>query len=310
MKFKQSNEQSVGVISGASAYIIWGILPVYWNLIGSLSAKEILAHRIVWSFVFMILVLVFMGKLKQFFIELCTLFKEPKKLFVIFAASIVISMNWYTYIWAVSNNHLVEASLGYYITPLVSILLGLIFLKEKLSFWSTVAFILASIGVLNMTLNIGTFPWVALSLAITFGMYGLLKKITQLEPMTGLTIETLIMAPFSLLFLGNLQMKNESVFTQGSPQTIWLLMGAGVITAVPLLLFAITAKRVSLAMIGFLQYIAPTIMLILGILLYHEPFNYEQISSFIFIWISLILYTLSKSKWFIKMEKKILYLKG
>ncbi|WP_085524598.1 EamA family transporter RarD [Tuberibacillus sp. Marseille-P3662] len=305
MKTNQSNDPLIGALAAVGAYTLWGVMPIYWKLIDAASAQEVLGHRIVWSFVFMIVVLLVSGKLKRFFTDLRAIVKTPKKLLIITGASIVISINWYTYIWAVGHDHVVQASLGYYINPLISVLLGVLFLKEKLSFWQIISFVLAFIGVLMMTIQVGVFPWVALMLAMSFGLYGLLKKLVKMGAMTGLTIETLIMTPVALLYLFYIDTNGGGAFTFTEPKVALLLIGAGIITAVPLLLFATGANRISLAMVGFFQYIAPTIMLILGIILYHEPFNHDRLLSFILIWVSLILFSLSRTRWLVRLENKL-----
>ncbi|RBW69851.1 EamA family transporter RarD [Bacillus taeanensis] len=307
MKLEQSNEQLIGILATIGAYVLWGFLPIYWKLIHGAVPEEILAHRIIWSFVFMIFILLLTKKLSSFWADFRGLMKTPKKLLGITLASFVISINWFAYIWAVNNNHVVEASLGYYMNPLVSVLLAMIFLKERLSFWQMISFFLALIGVLNMTVHFGSMPWVALSLAISFAVYGLLKKLASLGAMTGLTIETLIITPFALLYLGNLQTSGTSAFTVEEPLTALLLIGAGGATAIPLLLFASGANRIPLSLIGFLQYIAPTIMLIIGTVFYKEPFNDVHLVSFIFIWISLVIFSLSRTKQFIFLEQKLFY---
>ncbi|MFD1735073.1 EamA family transporter RarD [Bacillus salitolerans] len=300
-----NNEQLVGIVATTGAYMIWGFLPLYWKMLQFVSPGEILAHRIVWSFVFVLGILFFLGRVKPFLSELNDLLSNRKRLLGISVASLVISANWVIYIWAVNTNHVVEASLGYYINPLVSIILGIIVLKEKLSFWQTVSFILAVLGVLNLTIHFGSFPWVALSLAISFGFYGLLKKLVKIGPLIGLAIETLFITPIALLFLSYVHINEGGAFGTGWSTTL-ILLGAGVVTAIPLLLFANGASRIPLSMIGFLQYLAPTIMLLLGVFLYKEPFTEVHLLSFICIWTALTVYTLSKTKWFIFLESKFL----
>ncbi|TCP31266.1 chloramphenicol-sensitive protein RarD [Scopulibacillus darangshiensis] len=304
MKSEHANDQMLGAIATIAAYVLWGVMPIYWKLIDGAPAGEILAQRIVWSFIFMIVILLFTGKLKRFASELRAMLLTPKKLLIISAASVVISINWYTYIWAVGHDHVVQASLGYYINPLVSVLLGMIFLKEKLSFWQIISFAIAFIGVLVMAWHVGTMPWVALVLAISFGLYGLLKKLVHLGAMTGLTIETLVITPFALIYLLGFQGGNTN-FGLAAPGLSALLIGAGIVTAVPLLLFASGANRIPLSMIGFFQYIAPTLMLILGTFVYHETFNQDQLAAFVLIWASLILYSVSKTKWLVNLENKL-----
>lgn len=305
MTENQRKEQVAGVAAGAGAYILWGFLPLYWKLINHVPSEEILAHRMIWSFVFMLVVLMVLRRMKKFVHELKELVANKKKLIGLIFAAVFITINWYTYIWAVNNNHVVEASLGYYINPLVSVLLGIIFLKERLSFWQIVSFILASIGVLNLTIHFGSVPWVAISLAASFGLYGLLKKITALGALTGLTIETMFITPIALFYVSFLVKDGTNSFVLADPSTSALLFGAGVATAIPLLLFATGANRIPLSMIGFLQYIAPTIMLMLGVFLYHETFSQVHMISFVFIWIALTIFTLSNTKLLARFEPRM-----
>lgn len=176
-------------------------LPIYWKALQSVPSDQILSHRIIWSFIFMVFILLATAKLSTFVVELCEIVSRPKKLFGIIMDSLLISVNWLTYIWAVNNNHIIETSLGYYINPLVNVLLGIIILKEKLSFWQVISFFLAMIGVLNISLHYGAVPWVALLLAISFGLYGLFKKMINLGAITGITSETLVITPFALIYL-------------------------------------------------------------------------------------------------------------
>lgn len=303
MKPSQSNEQFLGGSAAVGAYFLWGIMPIYWKLINGPSAEGVLANRIFWSFLFMILVLLFTRNFSRLKSDLKALFAEPKRLMIIIGASVVITVNWFTFIWAVDHGHVVQASLGYYINPLVSVLLGIIFLKEKLSFWQIVSCGLALVGVLIMTLHTGTFPWISLVLALSFGLYGLLKKTVRLRAMTGLTIETSIMTPVALIYLLFFDANAGHTFV-AQPGLEALLIGTGIITAVPLLLFAAGANRISLAMVGFFQYIAPTLMLILGTLVYHEPFNHNDLVAFVLIWVSLILFTFSRTSWLVNLEHK------
>jgi chloramphenicol-sensitive protein RarD len=309
MNNTQSNEQVLGALAAIGAYFLWGILPIYWKLISGASPEEVLFHRILWSFIFMIIILLVTRNMKTFSKDIKELIAAPKRLVIIASAAIVVTLNWYIFIWSVDNGHVVQASLGYYINPLISVLLGLFFLKEKLTFWQIASFVIAFVGVLIMTIQVGVFPWISLSLAVTFGLYGLLKKTVRLKAMTGLTIETAIVTPISLLYLFFIDPNNQP-FHWATPSLAFLLMGAGIVTAIPLLLFAVGANRISLTMIGFFQYIAPTLMLIIGTLIYHEPFDREHLFSFIMIWISLAIFTLAKTKWFIRIEGKLIRRKG
>lgn len=305
MKTNQSNETMIGIASAAGAYVLWGILPIYWKLVQSVPSHEVLAHRVVWSFVFMIFVLVAAGKLRAFFGEFREIIAKPKKLFGVIMASSLISVNWFTYIWAVNSNRVIETSLGYYINPLVSVLLGIIVLKEKLSFWQMVSFFLALIGVLNMALQFGAVPWVALLLAVSFGLYGLFKKMVNLGAITGITTETLIIFPFALLYLTYIHNNGSGAFGFNTPEISGLLIGAGIVTAVPLILFTKGANRLPLTIIGFLQYIAPTIALMLGIFLFREPFTNVHLISFTFIWAALTIFSLAKTRSFVQLESKL-----
>ncbi|MFZ3579021.1 EamA family transporter RarD [Virgibacillus sp. DJP39] len=282
-------DEKSGIIYTACAYLLWGFLPIYWKLIQNVPAGEILAHRIVWSFLFMIAVTLVMRKGKAFIKECKLIVRDKKKLIGISLASVMISINWLTYIWAVNSDHVIQASLGYYINPLVSILLGIIVLKETLTQRQLLSFILAGIGVIYLTFSYGVFPWVSLLLAFSFGFYGLLKKMVDIGAMFGLAIETMIVTPIALIYVS---LFSENIFTKSaiSSDTNLLLIGAGVVTAIPLLLFASGAKKIPLSMVGFLQYIAPTIMLVLGVFVYHETFSISHLISFILIWIALIIY--------------------
>lgn len=309
MRSSQSNELMLGSLAAIGAYFLWGILPAYWKLIDGAGAEEVLAQRIIWSFVFMLIIILITKNTVHLINDIKQLFAKPIKLLTIIAASLLITLNWYIFIWAVEHGHVVQSSLGYYINPLISVLLGIVFLKEKLSMWQMVSFITALIGVVLMTVQTGTFPWISLGLALTFGLYGLLKKTVRLRAMTGLTIETFIVTPVALLYLAFFDAHADRLFSFSDPTLTLLLIGAGVVTAVPLLLFAAGANRISLTMVGFFQYIAPTLMLILGTLFYHEPFDRHNLLSFILIWLSLILYAFSRSKWLVGIEDKIFHRK-
>ncbi|MEW6697585.1 MAG: EamA family transporter RarD [Bacillota bacterium] len=306
MKTDHPAEVLNGIAFAAGAYILWGLLPIYWKLVQSVPSPEVLAHRIVWSFVLMIVILLATRKLRSFCGELREIIANPKKLFGVFMASLFITFNWFTYIWAVNDNRVIETSLGYYINPLVSVLLGIFVLKEKLSFWQMVSFLLAMIGVLNMTLQFGAVPWAALALAVSFGLYGLCKKMVHLGAITGITTETLIISPFALLYLTYIHKSGSGSFGAAYPDITALLIGAGIVTAVPLILFSKGANRLPLTIIGFLQYIAPTIALLLGVFLYHEPFTSVHMVSFAFIWVALLIFSLAKTKSFVQLESWLL----
>ncbi|WP_282138913.1 EamA family transporter RarD [Rossellomorea aquimaris] len=289
----KQNDQA-GIIYTAFSYFLWGILPIYWKWLNHVSAYEILANRIFWSFWFMLLFLFVSIRWKDFSLYLKTSLTKKKQLFALLLASLLISTNWFIYIWAVNSNQMVEASLGYYINPLVSVLLGVFILKESLSKAQMVSFGLAAIGVLILTISYGDFPWIAIGLAFSFGLYGLAKKLIQVESSIGLTLETLTIAPVSLLYLGYMYNEGSMSLFHVSLGTDLLLMGAGAVTAIPLLFFSKGAQQIPLYMVGFLQYIAPTLTLILGIWVYNETFSFTHLISFMFIWLALTIFTASR----------------
>ena len=300
MEHKKNNEFAVGAVAASGAYLLWGVLPIYWKSIISVPSDQIIAHRILWCFLFLLLVLVLAGRFRGFLQDLGGIAARPKQMVGLLTASLIISVNWYLYIWAVNHGRIVETSLGYYINPLVSVLLGIVFLKERLSFWQMVSFLLAAVGVLNMAVSFGAVPWISLALAVTFGVYGLLKKIVHLDAISGLAIETMLITPLALAYLFYVFRNGTLVFDFGFSATTFLTMGAGAVTAVPLLLFAAGANRLPLYAVGFLQYLSPTISLLLGVFLYHESFTTVHLVSFSLIWAALIVFTLATTRSLIK----------
>lgn len=298
---KQLKKGMDGMAAAIFTYVLWGILPVYWKLLVGVPAHEIVAHRIFWSFIFMAVLVVMMKKIQPVFSECREVMTCPKKLFWTAGGALFISMNWFLYIWAVNDNRVIETSLGYYINPLVSVLLGIVILQERLSFWQVISVILAAIGVLNIAINFGSVPWVSLLLAVSSGSYGLCKKMAGLTAITGMTLETLLIAPFALVYLLHCCVNGSGVALTGAV-TSWLLVGTGVITVIPLLLFAYSANRLPLTVLGLFQYVMPTIGLILGVFLYHESFTAAHLISFILIWLALIIFTLAKTSLFKRAE--------
>lgn len=288
---KDDHTAKLGILYAIIAYVLWGVLPIYWKFIDHVGSGEILAHRIIWSFVFMIVLITIVRAWPEFVSTCRDMLLHKKRLLAIICASIVISLNWLTYIWAVNNDYIIQASLGYYINPLISILLAVVVLREKLTPRQVFSVILASIGVVLLTVHAGVFPWVSIWLAVSFAIYGLIKKVVDMPAMFGLTIETMMVTPIALVYVFSLP---KHTFKLNSfTGTHALLIGAGVITAVPLLLFAKGAQSIPLSLIGFLQYIAPTIMLILGVFVYNEVFSLMHLLAFSFIWIALIIYLMS-----------------
>jgi chloramphenicol-sensitive protein RarD len=289
-------ELQQGAIHAGFSYLLWGLLPIYWKFLDQVNAQEILANRVFWSFIFMIVVLVFTKKWELFVQTFRGFAQNKKQLYALTIASTLISVNWFVYIWAVNSGHMIEASLGYYINPLVSILLGMVVLKEKLTIYQYISFVLAAIGVVILTVAHGAFPWIAITLAVSFGLYGLAKKLINVESTVGLTLETMVVAPIAAIYMMILFSRGANTLFSSTLGTDLLLIGAGVATAVPLLYFAKGAQKIPLSLLGFLQYIAPTLTLILGVFVYNEHFSKIQLLSFMFIWSALTIYSLSKTK--------------
>ena len=285
-----NNEYKKGIFFALGAYVLWGILPIYWELIHHIGAFEILAFRIIFSAIFMIFILIIGKNQRQAFIrDVNQLVTHPIQLVAIVVAGYVITINWGTFIWAVTNGHVLQSSLGYYINPLVSILLALIFLKERFNKFEWLAILFAFIGVLYMTLKVGEFPIVSLMLAFSFGIYGLLKKVVHIDAISSITVECIVTAPAGLIYVGYLWQQHQLSFGMNM-SSFWLLF-SGAITAIPLILFSAGAKRIPLSLTGFIQYVGPTIMFVLGIFLFNEPFDINQLITFIFIWIGIVLYS-------------------
>ncbi|QOY35669.1 EamA family transporter RarD [Anaerobacillus isosaccharinicus] len=299
---KKLDQHGIGLLTALGAYILWGVLPLYWKLVGHVPSSEVLAHRIIWSLVFMFGILLVIGKITTFTKELKTIFANKKKLVQITLAACFISFNWFTYIWAVNNDHLVEASLGYYINPLVSVVFGMLFFKETLTRWQTISFVLAAIGVITLAIYTGGVPIISLSLAVSFAFYGVLKKKVEVGALTGLAVETMMVTPIAIIYLTVIHSNVSDALYTNSLSTILLLIGAGAATATPLLLFAMSARRIPLATIGFMQYLAPTITLFIGVFMFGEVFSGIHLLAFSFIWVALAVYTLSKAKLYKRMK--------
>ncbi|MEG6584750.1 EamA family transporter RarD [Dendrosporobacter sp. 1207_IL3150] len=303
-QIKSSKNMAGGIFSALGAYVIWGILPIYWKLVSEVPAHEVLAHRIFWSFVFMACIILALNKGNDFIAEFRDLLAKKKKLAWVVLGAVLISLNWFIYIWAVNDNRVIETSLGYYINPLFNVIIGIVVLHERLSFWQLISVCLAALGVVNMALNLGSLPWVALVLAISFGIYGLCKKKAGLAAITSITLETLIIAPFAGIYLAYIHYQGN-----GFPLTISVttgyLIGTGIVTAVPLLLFSSSANKLPLSLLGFIQYVSPSIGLLLGIFLYHEAFTLIHMVSFGFIWLALLVFSLAKTTLFTSIEAAI-----
>lgn len=275
-----------GILYGAGAYLMWGFFPIYFKALHQVPALEIMFHRVVWSFVFLILLVV----VKKDWFSFRSNLSDRKILLTYAVVAIFLSMNWLIYIYGVNAGQVVETSLGYFITPLASVALGIIFLRERLRPLQWLPVILAAVGVFYLTWQFGSLPWIALGLAFTFSMYGLLKKIAPLGSLQSLTLETAILFVPGMLYLFWIERQGSGAFGHGGASTSLLLAMAGVITALPLLLFGSAARRIPLTMIGLLQYIAPTVQFSLGVLLYHEPFDSIRLVGFSIIWVALVIF--------------------
>lgn len=277
--------QKNGVLYAIGAYSIWGLFPIYWSQLETVPALQLIGHRIAWSFLLLMLVLVVSRQASSFRRSL-----NRRSIGIYLGAALLISTNWYTYVWAVTHGLVVEASLGYFINPLFSIVLGMIFFGERLRplQWASVGF--ATVGVIYLTFSYGSLPWIALVLAATFGLYGLIKKAAPLGSLYGLTLETGLLFVPALAYLVMSEARGTGAFLHSTSLQDWLMVGAGPITIVPLLLFAAAAPRVPLSTIGLLQYLNPTLQLLLGVFLYHEPFTRDRLIGFGLVWLSLALF--------------------
>jgi len=298
---KGRSDTVFGVVYAASAFFIWGISPIYWKALRAVPAFEIILHRIVWSFFFLVPVILVMRRWKDFVDAL----KNYRILLILLFTALIISGNWLLYIWAVNHDHLLQASLGYYISPLVNVVLGMIFLKERLRPTQILAVLLAAAGVLYLTIYYGEFPWIALTLAVSFGLYGLIRKTAPVGSLAGLTVETLLVSIPALVYLFYLDSQGAGTIFRVSLKLDLLLMGCALATAIPLLFFTLGARRLYLSTVGLLQYIAPTCMFLMAVLLFHEPFVKAQVVTFIFIWTALAIYSTDSIRYYKRQEQNL-----
>jgi chloramphenicol-sensitive protein RarD len=274
-----------GILYGIGAYALWGFFLIYWKLLHHIPAAQLISHRIGWSFLVLMLV-IFVTKQQADFRS--TINAHTVRIY--FIAALLIGVNWLTYVWAVNANYIVETSLGYFINPLLSMLMGVIFLRERLRLAQWIPVGLAAIGVGYLTFVYGRLPWIALVLAFSFGFYGLVKKIAPLGPLYGLTLETGILFLPALAYLVFTEVNGTGAFLHDTTPVNILLVGAGVVTTIPLLMFASAAQRIPLTMLGVLQYIAPTIQFALGVFLYKEPFDQAHLIGFSIVWVALAIF--------------------
>ncbi len=280
-------EAMTGGLIAVGAFLIWGLTPIYFKVLRYIPASEILMHRMVWSFLFLLPLVLVLGRWTEFVKVVTT----RRTLMILIGTTVLVSSNWFVFIWAINSDKILQTSLGYYINPLINVLLGMIFLGEQLRPAQIVAVILAAIGVVYLTVEIGSLPWIALFLAFTFGFYGLVRKIAPVNALVGLTVETLLLSLPAIAYLVYLDSHGAGAFLRIDTKTDVLLMLAALVTALPLLLFTIGARRIHLATLGILQYIAPSCTFLLAVFVYNEPFRLAQVWTFVLIWTALLIYS-------------------
>jgi chloramphenicol-sensitive protein RarD len=282
-----TREDRSGLLAGIAAFGTWGLIPVYWKLFTALSAAEILAHRFVWTTGFLVGLLSWQRRWP----EVREAIRARRALLYCLASGVAISVNWFCFIWAVNVGRVVETSLGYFMTPLMNVLLGATFLRERLTRLQLISVLLALTGVLNLTLGYGRFPSLAITLCVSFGLYGLLRKKSGVRPIPGLFLETTLLTPVAAVYLVFLQRAGHSAFSSNGWSMALLLVTTGVVTGLPLVWFGHAARHLRLTTLGFLQYLAPSCSFFLGVFLYHEPFTRAHLITFTFIWVALIIFT-------------------
>jgi len=292
------NDSIKGFMTGLFAYLLWGFFPLFFHLLRDVAPLEVLTQRVIWSFVLVLLLMILLKRLNK----VKEVLSQKSALKGLIASALLVSINWLVFIWAVGQGRVLESSLGYFITPLVSVFLARVFLKEKLDIWRIISIALAFSGILWMLLTLGFLPWVSLVLAISFGLYGLVRKQVKVDSLTGLTIETLVLLPIATIYWGWLEFNNSSTIFHMSSHITLLLMASGIVTATPLLFFAYAAKKMSLTAIGFLMYINPTIQFFIAVYFLNEPLNNDLLISFYFIWCALAVFSIGSIKIRVKQQ--------
>ena len=275
-----------GILYGIGAYALWGLFPIYWKFLHDVPALQVIGHRIGWSFILLMVYIAVSGQWKDF----RSVAVNRKTIGAYTIAAVLLSLNWLIYVWGVNAGFIVETSLGYFINPLLSVLLGVVFLREQLRPMQWVPVGLAAIGVFYLTFVYGRLPWIALSLAFSFGFYGFVKKLSPLGSLYGLTLETGIVFPIAVIYLIVMQVGVSGAFLHNGTVVDALLVGSGIVTTIPLLMFASAAKQIPLTLVGLLQYIAPTIQFLIGVFLYKEPFDFAHFVGFAIVWVALIIF--------------------
>jgi chloramphenicol-sensitive protein RarD len=275
-----------GLAAGSAAFLIWGLFPVYLHPLSGVPAVQIIAHRVTWSCLFLMLVLVARGELGR----LGGTLVRPRVLAGLSASALLISCNWLVYVWSVTHQHIVESSLGYYINPLVNVLLGVLVLRERPNALQWTAIALAAVAVVYLAVTAGRPPWIAFALALSFSLYGFVRKVISVDALPGLATETLLLLPLALGYLAWCEVTRAAAFSHDGPAIAALLVGSGIFTAVPLFLFAYGARLLPYSTVGVLQYIGPSLQLACGVLFYHESFGAQRATGFALLWAALVLY--------------------
>lgn len=275
-----------GIWMGLATYVLWGFFPIYWKFLHPVPALQVIGHRISWSFVLLV-VIIFVTRQWNDFRSVAL---KPKVIGIYTIAGVLLTINWLTYVWGVNAGFIVETSLGYFINPLLSVLLGVIFLRERLRPMQWVPVGIAFLGVIYLTAVYGRLPWIALTLAFSFGFYGFVKKLSPLGSLHGLTLETGIVFPMALIYLLIVESKGTGAFLHDSLPITLLLIGAGAVTTIPLLMFASAAKEIPLSLLGLLQYVAPTLQFMIGVFIYKEPFDHAHLIGFGIVWAALVIF--------------------
>jgi chloramphenicol-sensitive protein RarD len=286
-KHSRKPHETSALIAGVAAFTTWGLIPIYWKLLKAVPATEILAHRFVWTTIFLSILLAWQGR----WTEVKANVRSRRATLYCLASGSMIGINWFLFIWAVNIGRVIETSLGYFMTPLVNVLFGAIFLRERLTLWQSVSVSLGTVAVLNLTFGYGRFPWVALLLCMTFGLYGLLRKKSGTAAIPGLFLETTFLVPLAIAYLIYLQINGGLLFGRAGWLLSILLVSTGVVTAVPLFWFGYAARHLRLTTVGFLQYLTPIGSFFLGVFLYHEPFTRGHLITFSLIWVALAIFT-------------------
>ncbi|HVI82953.1 MAG TPA: EamA family transporter RarD [Chthoniobacterales bacterium] len=279
--------EALGLIAGIACFTTWGLIPIYWKLIAAVPAAEILAHRFVWTTIFLSTVLTWQRR----WLEVIAIIRLPRARIFCLTGGLAIAFNWFLFIYAVNIGRVIETSLGYFMTPLINVLFAAVFLHERLTRWQLASVLLAALGVLNLTFGYGRFPWIAVSLCVTFGLYGLLRKQSGTAAIPGLFLETILLVPLAVIFLFYLQRSDTVAFGRAGWWLSILLISTGIVTAVPLFWFGYATRHLRLITVGFLQYLSPIGSFFLGAFLYREPFTRGHLVTFILIWLALIIFT-------------------